>query len=135
MKKTIIGFVLAGLVTAGAFACNGGMAAWGYMAQWWNLAATLVYILFWAAFTAGASKCRPWLHLARVMAWITLVTGGYCLALRLLEAGGFLSALLSIFVSVPFYGFNIMLDWTAVYAVATALGLGWVLWTRKLAKQ
>lgn len=135
MKKTIVGFVLAGLVTAGAFACNGGMAAWGYTTQWWNSAATLVYILFWAGLTAGGTKCKPWLRLARVMAWITLVTGGYCLALRLLESGGFLSAFLSIFASVPFFGLTILLDWTAVYAVAALLGLGWVLWTRKLTKQ
>lgn len=135
MKKTIVGFVLAVLVTAGAFACNAAMAAWGGPGEWWNLAATLIYILFWAGVTAAASRCRPWLILSRVMAWITLVVGAYCLLLRLLRAGGFLSAFLSVFVSVPFFGLTIAMDWTAVYALAALLGLGWVLWTGRQGKK
>lgn len=135
MKKTGIGFALAILVTAAVIGCNAGGAAWGYTPRWWQVAATLLYILFWGGFTALSAKCKPWLKLARVMGWITLVTGLYCTLLRLLEAGGFLSALLSVFVSAPFYGLTIVLDWTALYIVGAIFGLAWVIWTTKLAKQ
>ena len=134
MNKTKAGVVCALVVTAAVFACNAGCAAWGYTPQLWQTVVTLVYILFWAGFTALAGKCRPWRVLTIVLALVTFVSGAGCLVLRLTQTGGFLSAFLSVFASVPFYGLTRYMGWTAAYAIVAVLGFGWVLWCFKRKK-
>lgn len=134
VRRRIFAVFAALAVMVGCFCLNLGGAWAGGPAGAGHFAVTLVYLLFWGFFTAAARRYRA---LAAIAFWVSLVTfvsAAAGLWWRLTETGGFLAPLLAALSAVPFYGFRWVMDWTAVYAAAAALSLGWLwyaAWQRK----
>lgn len=118
-------------VMVGCFCLNTGGAWEGGPAGAGHFAVTLVYLLFWGLFTVQARRYRALTAVAFWVSLLTFVSAAAGLWWRLTSSGGFLAPLLAAPAAVPFYGLRWRLDWTAVYAVAAALSLGWLLYAAR----
>lgn len=126
MKGNKIWFLAAAVLYALILAVNLGGAWMGDPADWENGAATAVYLLLWAVFTAKASPKS--LRLARVVAVLTLV--GAVLGL-MARAQNWLftipALLLTPLTAVPMYGLRLVCSWNMTYAVTALLAGMWLL--------
>ena len=114
---------------------NIGGAWMGDPARGIHLAATALYLLFWASFTLTArssGRCKTCLF----MSTLTLFTA----VIRLLvHAAGLdffmLPALLfTLFFSVPLYGLRFFMGWTTLDALTGVLSLIWLVYAAKKLK-
>ncbi len=101
--------------------------AWdGGPARWYSLAATAVYIASVTAFIIATRHWSPFLKASRILSAVSLAAAIYCTVCRIAKFGYVLSAILSVAVSVPFYGLRAMLDWTGLYLAAAVISGVWL---------
>lgn len=123
-----INIQIALILTVFCFAINVGAAWWGGKADIGHLATTLLYLLVWFAFTYLSRNFRPMIRLSFVMSLLTFISS--MISLRAIIFGaGFISAFLSVFASVPFYGLRFFMKWKSVYITTTLLSLCWLIYT------
>lgn len=119
MKK--VRWIFPAFAVVAVTVANLGGAWMGGTAKLTSLLATLLYVCAVPLFLLpGTTKLG--------FAWslLTLASAAFSLIMRLLKQGFVISAMLSVFASVPFYGLRYWLDWTGVYAAGCAVGLCWL---------
>ena len=138
--KLALWWLGAAAVTLLVWYCNLGYAWWGTNAVWYHVPVTLVYLIFWCLFTWKArGRGKTGAALTAVAA--LHLFSALCSTLARLTLKGALPAFLSgpltagALVSpfpagVVFFGFTIFAgrDWTALYALTSALWATWMLW-------
>lgn len=127
--RSILGIMAALAAMVGCFVINAGGAWMGGPAGVGNLVVTALYVVFWGVFTLVSRKYGPLLRVSFVISLLTFISAANSLVRRLLGGGGFISGFVSVFASVPFYGLRWFMDWTPLYAAATAVSLGWLVCT------
>lgn len=136
--KTILAVVAALSVMISCIVVNAGAAWEGGMAGVGSFLATSFYIFFWGVFTLLSRSYRPLIKSSFVMGLLTFISSANGLLWNLLGQGGFLSAFISIFAAIPFYGLRLFVEWGTLYAIVTILSLSWIIytgiWMRKLEK-
>ena len=129
-RKSILGIVIALTAMISCFVINTGGAWEGGSAGIGNFVITILYIAFWSVFSIVSRKYEPLINVSFVISLITFVSSLAGLVARASDNGGFITALLSVFSSIPFYGLRYFMGWTGMYAVATALSLCWLIYAR-----
>ena len=115
---------------------NNAQAAWrGGPAGIGNLAATIIYLIFWGVFSVVSRKYKVLINISFVVSLFTCISAINGLVWRLLGSGGFISAFITIFTSIPFYGLRYFMDWTALYVTAGVISIGWLIYTGKCLKR
>ncbi len=128
-QKSILGIIIALAATISCFVMNISSAWEGGPAEIGNFIITIFYIIFWSVFSFSSRKYEPLAKTSFVISLITFISSIAGLIARISNRGGFITALLSIFSSIPFYGFRIFLDWTDVYAIAIVISTSWLVYT------
>lgn len=129
IRRHLLGIILAIAFMISCFIINAPGAWEGGPAQIGHLITTIVYLIFWSIFSILSRKYKPLLNVSFVISLLTVISSANGLMWRLLDQGGFISAFISIFTSIPFYGLRMFLDWTGLYFVATVLSLCWLIYT------
>jgi len=133
--STVIWIVLAAAMMIICLSANIGGAWMGDPAGFENLLITIVYCLFWGVFTVLSRKSAALSKTAFLISLLTFISSANSLVWRLLGHGGFITAFLSIFASVPFYGLRFFMGWSALYAAAAILSLIWLIFTGVLLRR
>lgn len=128
-RKNILGIILTLSVVISCFVLNTGGAWMGGKASSSNLIITVLYTLFWSAFSVISSKYEPLVKISLAVSSITFVSAAIGLISRVANVGGFITGIMSIFSSIPFYGLRLFMGWTGLYAIATALSAIWLVYT------
>lgn len=129
-RKNILGIIITLAAMISCFVINAGGAWMGGVAGIGNFIVTILYVIFWSIFSFISRKYEPLAKTAFVISLISFISAMAGLIARLSVSGGFIvAALLSVFSSIPFYGFRLFMDWTGLYAVATVLSLCWLIYT------
>lgn len=123
VRKNMLGIIIALAAMISCFAINTGGAWAGGSAGLHNLTITVLYIVFWTVFSFISRKYEPFIKVSFVISLITFLSATAGLISRVLDSGGFITALLSIFSSIPFYGLRSFMSWTGLYAIAMVLSL------------
>lgn len=138
-RKTIFGIIIALAVMIACLGINTGGAFEGGPANIGELITTILYCIFWGVFTVVSRHIGPLVTTSFVISLLSAISAINGLVWRLLGEGGFIAAFISIFTSIPFYGFRYFMGWTSLYAVASVLSLGWLIYTgyyrRKIEQQ
>ena len=112
----------------GCFVANIGSTWMGGPANIGQFIATILYIIFWGVFTIMTRKYGVLVKVSFILSLLTFIGAFNSLVMRLLSEGWILAALISAFASVPFYGLRLLMDWTALYAVATVISIVWLIY-------
>ena len=131
-RKNILGIIIALAALISCFAINTGAAWEGGAAGLGNLIITILYIVFWGVFSFISRKCEPLIKASFIISVITLISAVAGLISCVSNRGGFITALLSIFSSIPFYGLRAFMGWTGLYAVALVLSICLLFYTRHM---
>lgn len=123
-----VGIILTIAVETCCFIVNAGRAWWGDPAHIHELLMTILYILFWVAFTMVSLKYTQLRKIVFVISLLTFISS-VCSLIFSLTGGFIIEALLSIFVSVPFYGLRFFMGWTELYVIAVVLSIIWLICT------
>lgn len=134
-QKNILGIIIALAALISCFVINTGSAWEGGSAGLGNLTITILYIVFWGVFSFISRKYEPFINISFVISVITLISAVAGLISRISNRGGFITALLSIFSSIPFYGLRSFMGWTGLYAVAMALSLFLLIYIRYMKRK
>lgn len=129
LRWTLLGIILAAAAMISCFVINAGGAWMGGPASLGQLAVTVLYIVFWGVFSVASRRFAPLVKVSFVISLLTFIAAANSLVQVLMGNGGFLSAFISVFASVPLYGLRYLMDWTGLYVVAAALSLGWLVYT------
>ena len=129
LRTNLIWIAVALAVMVGSFVANIGGAWMGGPANLGQFIATVLYIIFWGVFSVATKKYGLLANISFVISLLTTIAAINSLFWRLMGDGWIISALVSIFASVPFYGLRMLMDWTALYAVATIISLVWLVYT------
>ena len=129
LRTNLIWIAVALAVMAGCFVANIGGAWMGGPANIGQFIATVLYIIFWGIFSVATKKYGLLANICFVISLLTTIGAINSLFWRLMGGGWIISALVSVFASVPFYGLRMLMDWTALYAVATVISLLWLVYT------
>jgi len=129
LRSSLIWISVALAVMVGCFVSNIGGAWYGGPANMGQFIATILYIIFWGIFSVVTKKYGLLANISFVISLLTTIAAINSLFWRLLNEGFILAALVSVFASVPFYGLRMLMDWTALYAVATVISLIWLIYT------
>ena len=128
-RKQQVGIIAAVLVTAAAVWANIGGFWWGSDPKWWNVLATVGYLLFWC----GLHRCCPGRSVGRMVLAFgmgTLLNGIVSLGVVAWDLSWLTAPamLLALVFAVPLYGLDGLLrgNNTAFWVAVAALG---VLWT------
>lgn len=130
-KKSRLWLLGAVALYAACFAVNLAGAWFEYQsATVWNLLVSLIYILFWTAFTASIGPSRGCRQVACLVSALTMVGGLFGLLLR---GGGFWLLLipavcLTPFTALPLYGLRMFVSWDMIYLLAGLAGGLWLLY-------
>ena len=87
------------------------------------------FVIFWSVFSVRSRGYVPLIKVSFAISCITFVSAAAGLIARALHIGGFITGILSVFSSIPFYGLRFFMDWTGLYVIATALSLAWLIYT------
>ena len=128
-RKTLFGIIVALAVMIACLVINVGGAFEGGPAHIGELITTILYCIFWGVFTVTSRHIGPLVTTSFVISLLSTISAINGLVWRLLGEGGFIAAFISIFTSIPFYGFRYFMGWTALYAVASVLSIGWLIYT------
>lgn len=120
-----IGLVLALFITSITFAVNLAGAWYGGSAKIGQLAMTIVYVAFWCVFTGLSIKYVQLRKIVLVMSLLTLISSTISFICVATNQGFVIEALMSIFVSVPFYGVRNFASWEVLYGGAFVISLVW----------
>lgn len=134
-KKNVLIIILALAVVISCFVINAGGAWAGGSADISNLIVTVLYVIFWDIFFIRSRKYVPLIRISFAISGITFLSAAVGLIARMLQVGGFITGLLGIFSAIPFYGFRLFLDWSELYAIASALSLVWIIYTWHFKRQ
>lgn len=129
VRRSIFGIIIAAAVMLSCFVINVGGAWMGGPASAGQLAVTILYCIFWGVFTVASRNFGPLVRVSFVISLLTFLSAFNSLVWVLLGGGGFITAFLSVFASVPFYGLRFFLQWEGLYAVATAISILWLVYT------
>lgn len=127
--RNVIGIIIALAAIISCFVINLSAAWEGGPAAIGNLIVTILYVVFWGAFSVFSRKYVPLINTSFVMSLITLVASLTGLIAQLSGGAGFITALLGTFSAVPFYGLRYFMEWVGLYATASVLSLGWLVCT------
>ena len=94
----------------------------GGPATGYNLAATLLYSLFWCIFSVMVHSYEPLNKAAWIISLITCISAVSGLASMLFD----LSIMIAMFAGTLFYGLRVFAEWTQLYAVATIVSVFWL---------
>ena len=128
-KKSVLAIILALAAVISCFVINAGGAWMGGRADISNLIVTILYVIFWSVFSVRSRGYVPLIKVSFAISCITFVSAAAGLIARALHIGGFITGILSVFSSIPFYGLRFFMDWTGLYVIATALSLAWLIYT------
>lgn len=128
LRNNLLWIAVALAVMVGCFVANIGGAWMGGPANLGQFIVTVLYIIFWGIFTIMTRKYGVLVKVSFVISLLTFIGAFNSLIMRLLSGGWILSALISTFASIPFYGLRLLMDWTALYAVATIISLVWLIY-------
>lgn len=131
LRTNLIWIAVALATMVGCFVANFSGAWMGGPANIGQFIATILYIIFWGVFTVMTRKYGVLVKVSFILSLLTFIGAFNSLVMRLLSGGWILAALISAFASVPFYGLRLLMDWTALYAVATAVSLVWLFYAGK----
>ena len=129
LRSSLVWISVALAVMVGCFVSNIGGAWMGGPANIGQFIATILYIIFWGIFSAATRKYGLLANVSFVISLLTAISAINSLFWRLMGSGWIISALVSVFASVPFYGLRLLMDWTALYAVASGFSLVWLIYT------
>lgn len=129
LRTNLLWITVALAVMVGCFVANIGGAWMGGPANIGQFIATVLYIIFWGIFSVATKKYGLLANISFVISLLTAIGAINSLFWRLMGGGWIISALVSVFASVPFYGLRLLMDWTALYAVATVISLLWLVYT------
>jgi len=129
LHTNLIWIAVALAVMVGSFVANIGGAWMGGPANLGQFIATVLYIIFWGIFSVATKKYGLLVNISFVISLLTTIAAINSLFWRLMGEGWIISALVSVFASAPFYGLRMLMDWTALYAVATVISLLWLVYT------
>lgn len=121
-----VGLLLAILVTAGTFAINLGGAWDGGPANVGQLLMTIVYIAFWCSFSWFSLKYKSLLKVTFVCGLLTFLSALLSFVCVMTNRGFIIEALLSVFASVPFYGFRFFMSWEVLYGIVSIISFLWL---------
>lgn len=128
-QKSILGIIVALAVMISCFAINAGNAWLGGPAGIGNFAITMLYVIFWGVFSFTSRKYEPLVKVSFVLSLITFISSFAGVVARVSGKGGFITALLSVFSSIPFYGFRLFMDWNGTYIISTMFSLCWFIYS------
>lgn len=128
LRTNLLWITVALAVMVGCFVANIGGAWMGGAANIGQFIATILYIIFWGVFTIMTRKYGVLVKVSFILSLLTFIGAFNSLVMRLLSEGWILAALISAFASVPFYGLRLLMDWTALYAVATVISIVWLIY-------
>lgn len=120
-----LGLLLAIVVTAAAFAANLSGAWLGSPASVGQLVTTMIYIAFWCVFTWLSVRLKSLRKIVFVISLLTLISATISFVCVATNQGFVIEALMSIFVSVPFYGVRNFTNWEVLYGGAFVISLVW----------
>ena len=129
LRTNLLWIAVALATMVGCFVANIGGAWMGGPANLGQFIATILYIIFWGVFSIATKKYGLLVNISFVISLLTTISAINSLFWRFMGDGWIISALVSIFASVPFYGLRMLMDWTALYAVATMISLVWLVYT------
>ena len=129
LRTNLLWIAVALATMVGCFVANISGAWMGGPANIGQFIATILYIIFWGVFSVATKKYGLLANISFVISLLTTIAAINSLFWRLMGDGWIISALVSIFASVPFYGLRMLMDWTALYAVATIISLVWLVYT------
>lgn len=111
-KKSVLAIILALAAVISCFVINAGGAWMGGRADISNLIVTILYVIFWSVFSVRSRGYVPLIKVSFAISCITFVSAAAGLIARALHIGGFITGILSVFSSIPFYGLRFFMDWT-----------------------
>lgn len=120
-----LGLFLALLVTGITFAVNLAGAWYGGPANLGQLTMTIIYIAFWCVFTGLSIKYVQLRKIVFAISLLTLVSAAISFLCVAINQGFVIEALISMFVSVPFYGVRNFTSWEGLYGGAFVVSLIW----------
>ena len=132
---TVAGIIAMLVLVYSSIVVNANGAAWGGNAGFDSFFMTLFFILFWSMFIVVYKNNTVLAKLYYVLSLLMCMAATCGFLLRLMETGGFISAMLVSLVAVPFYGFTMFVDWTVVYGIATAVTLWWMIYGGRNARK
>lgn len=127
--KNLFGIIIAIALMISCFVINIGGAWEGGPARIGHLVVTIIYLIFWGVFTVISRKYSPLIKISFVISLLTFISSANGLVWKMFGQGGFVSAFISIFTSIPFYGLRSFMDWSMLYVAATVLSLCWLIYT------
>jgi len=147
-RRPALRWWLGGLgVTILAWCCNVSGSWWALNAPWYSVLATLVYLVFWAAFThVAGGRGRSGVGLL-VVAILHAVSALCSVLARLALVGDLAAALSGVAVlgallnpfaaGVVFYGFSAFAgrNWTGMYVLCAVVSVAWVVWCAALRRK
>lgn len=130
VHKSSAPFLLLSVPAVYALCCavNLGDAWMGGRAELRHLAASALYVVFWAVFTFASRASRGMLRLCQLAAALTLGAGVTGLLARVLSFAPLLipALLLSPLSSVPMFGLRRFLEWEGLEVVTVLLSGVWL---------
>lgn len=127
--KNLLGIIFAIALMISCFILNAGGAWDGSAAEIRHLITTIIYLIFGAILSIVSRKYIPLLKASFTISLLTFLSAAVGLVCRLSEYGGFISAFISIFASIPFYGLRLFMGWTGLYAIAAVLSFCRLIYT------
>ena len=131
LRTNLLWIAVALATMVGCFVANFSGAWMGGPANIGQFIATILYIIFWGIFTVMTRTYGVLVKVSFILSLLTFIGAFNSLVMRLLSGGWILAALISAFASVPFYGLRLLMDWTALYAVASVVSLVWLFYAGK----
>ena len=131
-----LGLILAIVVTVVVFAANLSGAWLGSPASVGHIIMTVSYMVFWGVFTWLSVKQVPLRKIVFVISLLTLISATISFICVATNQGFIIEALMSAFVSVPFYGVRNFTSWEGLYGCAFAISVVWFVFAfRQLRKK
>jgi len=127
--KKLSGIVIAAAVMISCIVINAGGAWEGGPATAGELITTVIYLIFWGVFSIASRKYALFVNISYVISLLTTISSANALFWNFIGRGGFFSAFISIFTSVPFYGLRYFMGWRGLYITATIISLVWLVYT------
>jgi len=127
--KRLLGIVIAAAAMISCIVINVGGAWEGGAATAGELITTVIYLIFWGGFSVASRKYALFANISFVVSLLTAISSVNALFWNLTGRGGFTSAIISIFTSVPFYGLRYFMEWRGLYITAAIISLIWLVYT------
>lgn len=135
VRKNLFGIIIAMAAMISCIVINAGGAWEGGTATIAEFITTIIYLIFWGVFSIVSRNYAPFVNISFIISLLTTISSINALVWNLLGRGGFIAAFVSIFTSVPFYGFRLFMEWRVLYIVAAIISLVWLVYTGRNLKK